>query len=124
MDAQFWNDLGMELLRAIVPVLVAAVPALAAALLALAVQQIRLIQAKIQKENPTQYQKITQLCEGAVLVAEQLNIAGLIEDRKKYAIEYVQKYANQAGIEVDVLELADEIEKAVFTQLTSKKLAK
>ena len=46
MDAQFWNDLGMQLLRAMVPVLVAAVPALAAALLALAVQQIRLIQAK------------------------------------------------------------------------------
>lgn len=114
MDTVFWQGLLISVINAIIPVLLTSLPLILTALFGLIVQYIRLLQAKIQKENPTEYQKIELIAKNAVLIAEQMKLGGLIEDKKKYALEYAQRELDKIGIKLNVEQLAEEIEKAVY----------
>ena len=114
MGENFWNEILINLINALVPVFIVALPALATALVGLAVQYIRYLQAKIRNENPTQYEILEVIVDNAVMIAEQLYKTQEIQDRKQWAIEYVQKKAKESGIKIDVDFIAEEIEKAVF----------
>ncbi len=119
MDQAFWSKLGLDLVNVMVPVLMTALPIVLTALFGLMVQQIRLLQAKIQQENPTAYSKLESLCTNAVLIAEQMKLGGYIDDKKKWAVEYVQGEVNKLGLIVDVSKIEEEIEKAVYLSITS-----
>lgn len=120
----FWKQLGDALLPILIPVLSVAIPALATALTALAVQYFRLLTAKIQSENPTGYAKAMDYAKDAVVIAEQLGIAGLLDvsGKKQYAIDYVQKLCDTNKIKIDIATLEALVEKAVYTELTTEKL--
>ena len=114
MDSVFWQSFLVSLINAIIPVLLTALPLVLTAIFGLIIQYIRLVQAKIQKENPTEYSKIEFIAKNAVLIAEQMKLGGLIEDKKKYALEYAQRELDKIGIKLNVEQLAEEIEKAVY----------
>jgi len=107
-----------------IPVLVTAVPVVLTALTGLLVQYIRIQQAKLKALYPTKYQKVEEFAVWAVKIAEQLGVKGLIEDKKQYAIAYVQAKCDAENIEIDIAELEDIIEKAVFEEITVKYDAK
>ena len=121
MDTNFWSEFGMALLNAIIPVLVTAMPVLMTALVALLVQYIRLAQEKIKAAKPDEYAIFERICEKAVYIAEQLKLAGFIEDKKAYAINYVQKKIDETGIKIDLAMIEEEIERIVFEELNKGK---
>ena len=114
-----WNAFFVNLVNAALPVVTPLIISLLVALLGLAVQQIRLVEAKIKITNPTEYQQLASVCRSAVIVAEQSNIAGLVADKKAFAVEYAQKEMDRLGIKIDVSDIEQEIEKAVYTEITS-----
>jgi len=103
------------------PFLVIVLPILATFLAGLVVQQIRLVQEKIKNERPDIYGILAFLTEAAVKSAEQAKIAELIDDKKAYAIQFVQDRLATYGIKMDVSLIAAEIEKAVFESINQPK---
>jgi len=105
-----WTELGNTLIATLIPILVPF-------LVALCVQGIRLLQAKIKAEQPTTYEKLEKLCSDAVLIAEQMNLGKLIEDKKSWAVAYVQAQADKTGLKFNIEEIELMIEKAVYQEL-------
>lgn len=54
----------------------------------------------------------------AVRAAEQLELAGLIKDKKDYAVATAQAYLDQRGIKVDLSLIEAAIEEAVHQNFT------
>lgn len=59
----------------------------------------------------------------AVWAAEQLKLSGQIQDKKQFAIQFVQSYLAKRGVFLDVSEIAVAIEAAVYTELNAGKKA-
>lgn len=116
MDNMFWQGFLVSLINAIIPVLLTSLPLVMTALFGLIIQYIRLVQAKIKNENPKEYEKIESITRSAVLIAEQMKIGGVIQDKKKYAIEYAQRELDKVGIKMDLYRISEEIEKAVYLE--------
>jgi len=116
MDQEYWVELGMNLLNAIIPVLMVALPAVLTALCGLLVQRMRVAQAEIEATYPKQYEVVERIAKSAVLIAEQMKLGNFIQDKKQYAIEYVQRELDKTGIELDFEQIVEEIEKAVMTE--------
>ena len=55
----------------------------------------------------------------AVFAAEQLGQAGLVRDKKQYALRVAQRRLQEYGITVSVQELTDAIEAEVYSSLNS-----
>ena len=69
--------------------------------------------AKLEQNNPTLADGIRQAVSLAVKAAEQAGAAGLIEDKKDYAIAIAQRWLDEQGwdeFDVDILEAAIEAE--------------
>jgi len=124
MDGQFWTDFLTNLLNAMIPVLVTVLPVVLTALAGLIVQYIRIQQAKLKALYPTKYEKVEQFAAWGVRIAEQLGVKNLIENKKQYVIDYVQAKCDAENIKIDIGELEDIIEKAVFDEITVKYDAK
>lgn len=114
IDNSFWQNF----LNDLIPVLVPIVGVLLSSLVAVAVQYFRLLEAKIAKEKPKAYDILVSICIDAVKIAEQMQLAKLIDDKKKWAVEYVQKKSEEAGLKIDVATIEEQIEKAVYEELT------
>jgi hypothetical protein len=98
------------------PVLVA----LAGLLAGLAVQGLRLLGAKIKEAQPELFEQMQWIAQTAVLAAEQAGAAGLIADKKEYAIEVVEAWLTQYGYgDVDVVMIEAAVEKAVLEEFNS-----
>ena len=117
MDSTYLNKLWIDLANAVIPVIAPALVVLAGIVATYFVQQVRLLQEKIKSEQPDEYAMIEYWAGKAVIVAEQLKIGGYIDDRKKYALDYLQKKLDSAGIKYDLTALSDEIEEAVYREL-------
>jgi hypothetical protein len=89
-------------------------PVLAVALAGLVVQGIRWLEAKIKEARPDIYETLAWLADAAVKSAEQAKVAGLVEDKKNYAVDFVQRRLATYGINLDVKEIEAEVEKAVL----------
>jgi hypothetical protein len=61
------------------------------------------------------------IAEIAVKAAEQANLAGLIEDKKSYAVQTVQIWLNDKGIKLDISVIEAAIEAAVFDEFGKNK---
>lgn len=109
MDA-FWKEFLQSLLLAFAPILAG----LIAGWLAVTIKRIW---AKIQADKPELAYTLETISRIAVQAAEQAGFSGYIEDKKTYAIEYVQNYLTAQGwgvINVAVIEAA--IEAAVYNE--------
>lgn len=112
-----WNKFLLDLANACMPVIISGVVALIGAGFALLVQKIRLYEQQLQNEKPSTYEKLEKITKDAVMIAEQLKIANVIEDKKNYAIDYIQKEADKIGLKVNIEQVSDMIEKVVFEEL-------
>jgi hypothetical protein len=117
MDSTYLNKLMIDIANAVIPVIAPALVMLAGIFAAYFVQQVRLLQEKIKAEQPDEYAMIEYWAGKAVVVAEQLKIGGYIDDRKKYALDYLQNKLDMLGIKWDLAMLSDEIEEAVYREL-------
>ena len=98
-------------------VLVAVLPILATTLTVWLIQKIRAIGGDIN-EN-TMY-AIRAAVNIAVTAAEQAGVAGLIEDKKAYALELAQSYLGKQKIKIDLVLLDGIIESAVKTAINDE----
>lgn len=97
-------------------------PVLLSALAAVAVNYFRLLEQRIKNEKPDLYKVLDLLVKQGVSAAEQLGLNGQIEDKKAYALKYVQDMLNQYGLkEIDVAIIEAKIEAAVFDEITKNK---
>jgi hypothetical protein len=117
-----WNKFWIDMVNAVIPVIAPALVALSAAAAGLLVQYIRLVEEKIKAERPDEYAQIEFIARNAVLIAEQLNIAGFVKDKKAWAVDYAQKELDKIGISADLETISNEIEKAVYEELTVNKV--
>jgi hypothetical protein len=120
MDNTFWSEFLLKMANAMIPVLQWALPIMLASFTAVAVQWFRVLEAKLKAEKPTEYAKLEWLCNNAVIIAEQMKLANLIEDKKKWAVDYVQKKVDEQGLKFDVATIEQEIEKAVYGEITKQ----
>jgi D-alanyl-D-alanine carboxypeptidase len=107
MDSSFWYNLLQN-------ILLLSLPAIAGAFVAVAVAYIKKLAAQIEAEKPDVFVVLQLFAEAAVQAAEQMNIAGLIEDKKAYALEQVQKWLDEKGIILDASLIEQAIESEVF----------
>jgi hypothetical protein len=103
--------------------LVALLPVLAASLVGLSVQGLRYLQALIKAKQPNAYNQLEWFVCQAVHAAEQAGVAGLIEDKKQFAIDFVNRELEVRGWGgIDEKMIADKIEAAVYEQINKSKL--
>ena len=113
---EFWKSFANSLLMAFAPI----IAALVAGWLAVTIKRIW---ADIKANKPELAYTLERISMIAVRAAEQAGAAGYIEDKKTYAIEFVQSYLDAQGwgvIDVSVVEAA--IEAAVFSEFNRDEL--
>ena len=116
MDSNFWYKLLQD-------VVVLAVSAIAPALFALIVVLIRKKFAEFKNLYPDYGYLIEQAASFAVKAAEQSNFAGLIEDKKEYAIGVAQEYLNAHKVKIDVAVIEAAIESAIYSEMNKERIA-
>ena len=107
MDANFWSNLLQQ-------VLVIVLPPLCAAAVAFVVAWIRKQEKLINADTLKQIENGARL---AVQAAEQAGAAQLIQNKKVYALEWLQKWLESNKINVDVMLLDGLIEGAVLSEI-------
>lgn len=122
MGSEFWMEFGMKALNALIPVIMWALPIVLTALVGLIVQAIRVKQAELEAMYPSQFEVVEKIARNAVLIAEQLRLGEFIDDKKEWAISYVQERLDEAGIELSFNEVVYEIEKAVMLEFNKYKV--
>jgi len=94
------------LLEALLPILVVFV-----------IQWVRMqIKKVIAGLSSDQAALLAEAAKIAVLAAEQMNLAGLIMDKKEWAIEYAQNYLLAHNIPLDLATIEGLIEAAVMAE--------
>jgi hypothetical protein len=116
MDSNFWYKLLQD-------VLVLAVTAIAPALFALIVVIIRNKLADLKVKYPDYSYILEQAAKFAIQAAEQADFAGLIKDKKEYALSIAQKYLDdhKVKIQLDVIDAA--IESAIYAEMNKDRIA-
>ena len=72
---------------------------------------------KLKARNAEAYEMVRFAAMAAVKAAEQANLGGLIEEKKAYAIDYVERFIEKAyGVKVDVEVISQAIEAAVYDE--------
>ena len=95
-------------------VLLSILPLLAAQVVALLFAWIKKIWADIKASKPNLAYWLEAGAHIAVKAAEQGGIAGYVEDKKQYAIEYLEKFMAEKGLVVDVDLIVGAVEAAVL----------
>lgn len=72
--------------------------------------------ARLQTEKREVYYALTFVVRLAVNAAEQANLAGLIKDKKAYAISVAEKYLAEMGITIDLDVIDAAVEAAVLEE--------
>lgn len=103
-----------ELLQA---VLLAMASVIASSLAAFLVAKAAREWQKFKATNPDYSYVIEEAASLAVKAAEQLGMAGKLEDKKTYAIDAAERFLKAKGLSIDLDIIADAIEAAVFEEL-------
>jgi hypothetical protein len=109
-----WMDFLSDVLQG---VLVAILPVLATAATAAIAAWARKTWAEFKNENQVPAFYVEEIARIAVLAAEQAGAAGLIQDRKEYAMTVAQTWLAQRGIKLDLAIISAAIEAAVYDEL-------
>ena len=113
---EFWKSFANSLIMAFAPI----IAALIAGWLAVTIKRIW---AGIKADRPELAYTLETVARIAVQAAEQAGAAGYIEDKKQYAIEFIQNYLDAQGwgaIDVSVIEAA--IEAAVYNEFNKDEI--
>lgn len=113
---EFWKEFAQSLLLAFAPI----IAALVAGWLAVTIKRIW---AQIKQDRPELAYTLESIARIAVQAAEQAGASGYIEDKKTYAIEFVQNYLDAQGwgvIDVSVIEAA--VEAAVYNEFNKDEI--
>jgi len=97
-------------------VLVAVLPVLAGFLVVWVKAKIEEAKAKIAAYKPGLLETIEWVAGIAVSAAEQSEIAGYIEDKRKYAFDLIENYLVSQGLEIDI----DLIYAAIEAEVSKK----
>lgn len=114
-DKTFVSEVTQALILAMIPVLIPV-------LISLAVSSWRKTKAEIQAMSPEIYNALIMTAKIAVQAAEQLAMAGVIQEKKRYAIDRVTILLEQQGIVMDVSAISAAIESAVLEEFNKYKL--
>lgn len=97
-------------------------PVLATALAGLAIAWITKVISDL-KSKLTDEQKwlIDNIIQTAVFAAEQVNLKGLVVDKKEYALSIAEKWMAEKGLNIDAHVLDAMIEAAVYEELNRDK---
>jgi uncharacterized lipoprotein YmbA len=117
-----WSKFSVDLVNAAMPVLVPMVVALFAAAIGVLINYFKLISAKIQTEKPDEWAIIDKVVKEAVKIAEQLNINGVVQNKMDFAVDYAQNQLDSMGVVLDVEDLKNKLEKAVYDEFTKAKV--
>lgn len=97
-------------------VLLAIAPVLASMVAAWLIAKIKEAWAKARAAAGEWVWVLDALAEKAVNAAEQANMAGLIQDKKEYAMEIVAKFLADQGLTINIALIDAAIEAAVLEQ--------
>lgn len=115
MDIQILLDAVYDVLQY---ALVALLPVLAGMAVAWLKSQINVLKGKLTEQQSDILDAAVRI---AVLAAEQLNLAGFIEDKKAEAVRIAQQYLAAHNVYVDIDVIVDAIEAAVLDELNRDK---
>ena len=101
-----WSELLQKILEAILPIL-------ATALTGWLVAQARLAWGRFAETKPDIARILAQAADFGVGAAEQMGLAGFIDDKKSYALQIAEDWLALKGIKIDLHLLDAAIEKAV-----------
>ena len=93
--------------------LVLALPVVAGLVIALLRAWVKKALADVERAKPELFWVLEQAVDIAVRAAEQMELAGFIDDKKQYALDVAQSYLDSEGwdeVDVDILEAAIEAE--------------
>jgi hypothetical protein len=110
-----WNKILETVILVLVPILI---PALVAYLLA----QARKAWAQAKEAQPDLTYYLEQAASFAVAAAEQLKLAGIINDKKAYALQIAEEYLVAKDVTIDLHLIDAAIEAAVWQELNQAKL--
>ena len=107
MDSSFWYGLLQS-------ILMLSLPAIAGALVSVAIAYIKKVAAQIEADKPDVFAIVQVFAEAAVKAAEQMGLAGILQDKKAYAIAAVENWLAEKGIAIDIDLIESAVEAEVF----------
>jgi hypothetical protein len=108
-----WMDF---LSKVVEGVLLAIAPVLAAALASWLIAKVKTAWVDFKEAQQVPAYLIEQIAEIVVKAAEQMKLAGLIEEKKDYAVATAQLWLEEQGYKVDLAVIEAAIEAAVAEQ--------
>ena len=117
-----WSEI---LSKTIQQILLVISPVLAASATAFLINLAKRVRAEAEQAAGEEW--VWLLDEGAriaVRATEQLGLAGLVKDKKEYAMNYLCNFLTGYGIEVDLAVISGAIEAAVLEEFNRAKLVK
>ena len=115
----FDKDFVSQLLQTVI---LAAIPVVVPIMVSIAIAYWRKVKAEIQEKAPVAYEALKVAARIAVQAAEQLAMTGVIQEKKRYAIDRVKLLLEGQGITMDIESISAAIEAAVLEQFNSHKL--
>lgn len=113
---EFWKEFAQSLLMAFAPI----IAGLIAGYIAVAIKRLW---AKIQADKPELAYTLDTIARIAVQAAEQAGASGYIEDKKQYAIEFIQSYLDAQGWGViDIAMIEGAVEAAVYNEFNKDEI--
>ena len=110
-----WNKILETIILILIPILI---PVLVAYLAALT----RKTWAQAKQAQPDLTYYLEQAASFAIAAAEQLKLAGIITDKKLYALQVAEDYLSAKGVTIDLHLIDAAIEAAVWQELNQPKL--
>jgi len=110
-----WNKILETIILILIPILI---PVLVAYLAALT----RKTWAQAKQAQPDLTYYLEQAASFAIAAAEQLKLAGIITDKKLYALQVAEDYLTAKGVTIDLHLIDAAIEAAVWQELNQPKL--
>lgn len=117
MFEDFVSKFAQEFLSIVLPVLASLLAGLVIAWIKKVVEQVK---AKMDERFIWMLDEAVRV---AVLSAEQVNLAGFIEDKKDYAIGVAEKWLAERGYKINLAVLSDRIEAAVMEEFNKGRVA-
>ena len=117
MFEDFVSKFAQEFLSIVLPVLASLLAGLVIAWIKKVIEQVK---AKMDERFIWLLDEAVRI---AVLSAEQVNLAGFVEDKKDYAIGVAEKWLAERGYKIDLAVLSDRIEAAVMEEFNKGRVA-
>lgn len=112
------NDVVMEFLSKLAEgILLAFVPLFVSMATAWIMAKVKMAWATYKEANANYSWLLESIAAIAVKAAEQSNLAGLVTNKKEYAVKVAQQWLEDKGFSVDVAIIEAAIEAAVFEEI-------